>query len=150
MDRFGREIFGYKREDVNQLVKETIEKTEELLRKVEEQKQQIEILENQTIHYQEREKKLSVYLEESAGNPEQIKENAEIEAQRIVKEAQNNADRIISDALVRSEKLELKSITIERSIRKLKNQLRTIIEQQVDIIEQMEDLEKNSLYGNKK
>lgn len=62
MDRFGREIFGYKREDVNQLVKETIEKTEELLRKVEEQKQQIEILENQTIHYQEREKRSLVHI----------------------------------------------------------------------------------------
>ncbi len=141
MDKFGREIFGYKKQEVNEIVKETIKKTEELIGRIKKQEEQISALQAQIIQYQKQESEYRNFLEKTAGNPEKIKKDALMEAEKIEKEARNNADRIISDAIERSERLETKSIKMKQSIKKCRNQLRTIIEQQIDTVEQIEDIE---------
>ena len=141
MEKFQKELFGYKRQDVNQLIQETVEKTEDLIERIGIQEEQIETLQKQIIHYQKSEATLREFLENSAGNPMKIEEDAKMEADRIIKEARENADRIISDAMERSEELETKIKNIEQTLRRYKYQLRTIIEQQTDIVEQIGDLE---------
>ncbi len=141
MEKIGKELFGYKRQDVNQLIEETVVKTEDLLEKIQIQEEQIKSLEKQVNYYQKLEANLRGFLENSAGNPMKIKENAISESEKILAEARHNADRIISDAIEQSEKLETKKIEIERALRRHKNQLRTIVEQETDIMEQIEDLE---------
>ena len=141
MEKIQKELFGYKRQEVNQLIQETVEKTEDLLERISIQEEQIETLQKQVIHYQKSEANLRGFLENSAGNPMKIKEDARMEANRIIEEARANADRIISDAMERSEELETKMKSIEQTLRRFKNQLRTIIEQQTDIVEQIGDLE---------
>lgn len=141
MEKIGKELFGYKRQDVNQLIEETVVKTEDLLEKIQIQEEQIGSLEKQVSYYQKLESNLRGFLENSAGNPMKIKENAIEESEKILAEARHNADRIISDAIEQSEKLETKKMEIERALRRHKNQLRTIVEQETDIMEQIEDLE---------
>ena len=141
MEKIGKELFGYKKQEVNQWIEETVVKTEDLLEKIQIQEQQIEWLEKQVGYYQKSEANLRSFLENSAGNPMKIRENAVAESERILKEARQNADRIISDAIEQAEKLETKKIKIEKDLRSHKNQLRTIIEQETDIMEQIEDLE---------
>ncbi len=141
MEKIQKELFGYKRQDVNQLIQETVEKTEDLLERINVQEEQIETLQKQIIHYQKSEANLRTFLENSAGNPIKIKEDAQIEANRIIQEARENADRIIKDAMERSEELETKMKNIKQELRRFKYQLRAIAEQQTDIVEQIGDLE---------
>ena len=141
MDRFNREIFGYKKEEVNRFVGEVIEKTENLLAKTREQERIIESLQEQIIHYQTLESDLRTALKTATENQVQLTSNAYSEARRIIKEARKNADRIVSDALIKNEKLELLNDSTEKNLKRFKNRLRTIIEQQVDIVDEIEDLE---------
>ena len=105
------------------------------------QERQIETLEKQIIHYQKSEADLKSFLENSAGDPVRIRNYSYQKASRMIEDAQRNADRIISAAIERSEELEQKVIVAEKKLQRFKNQLRTIIEQQTDIVEQIKDLE---------
>ncbi len=141
MEKFQKEFLGYRKKDVNQFIQETIEKTENFLEKLKAQERQIETLEKQIIHYQKSEADLKSFLENSAGDPVRIRNYSYQKASRMIEDAQRNADRIISAAIERSEELEQKVIVAEKKLQRFKNQLRTIIEQQTDIVEQIKDLE---------
>ena len=56
-------------------------------------------------------------------------------------QAHRNANRIVNDALIRSEKIEIKTNNAERNLRILKKRLHNIIEQQLEIVEEIEILE---------
>ena len=107
------------------------------------EKQQAEInsLKNQIVHYQDIERSLNLALMNAQEVGENIRKMAQGEARSIIDEAHRNANRIVNDALIRSEKIELKADNAERNLRILKKKLRNIIEHQLDIIEEIEVLE---------
>lgn len=142
MDKFGIELFGYNKKQVSQFVFDVVKRTEKWVERLESSDKERKALEEQIIQYQENEKKLKLALENSIRNQEIAKKNSLIDAERIIQEAKDNADRIILDSINRSEELERKIEKLEHDLRKFKNQLRTIAEQQIDIVEEIEDLEK--------
>ena len=137
MEKFNRELNGYKRSEVNEFLIEVIEQTEKVLAKVENQKREIQFLNEKIIHYQNIENSLRMALDRAENMGSHIRREAQSEAKQIVAEARRNADFIVNDALIRTEKLELKNRNIERNIRVLKNKLRTIIEQQLEVVEEI-------------
>ena len=66
---------------------------------------------------------------------------ANSESERIIDEAKRNASRIVNDALIRSERIELKREQAERNLRVFKNRLRSIVEQQLSVVDEIEMLE---------
>ena len=62
------------------------------------------------------------------------------EAKIIVEDAKRNASRIVNDALIRSEKIEIKADTLERNIRIFKKKLKLIVEQQLSVVDEIEEL----------
>ena len=78
-------------------------------------------------------------------NAQQVGENirrmANSESERIIEDAKRNATRIVNDALIRSERIELKREQAERNLRVFKNRLRSIVEQQLSVVEEIEMLE---------
>ena len=78
-------------------------------------------------------------------NAQQVGENirrmANSESERIIDEAKRNASRIVNDALIRSERIELKREQAERNLRVFKNRLRSIVEQQLSVVDEIEMLE---------
>lgn len=141
MEKFSREFNGYNRSEVNNLLNEVIEHTEKVLSKIELQKQEIQTLNEKIIHYQNIERSLRMALEHAENVGTSIRKVAQNEARQIVDEARRNADRIVNDALIRAEKLELKNDSVERNLRIFKKKLRTIVEQQLEIVEEIEILE---------
>ena len=141
MEKFNRELNGYKRSEVNDFLKEVIDQTEKVLAKIESQKKEIQFLNEKITHYQNIEKSLRMSLDHAENMGTYIRKEAHIEAKQILAEARRNADHIVNDALIRAEKLEIKNNNIERNIRILKKKLRTIIEQQLEIVEEIEILE---------
>lgn len=141
MEKFSRELNGYKRSEVNAFLNEVIDHTEKVLAKIEKQNQEIQVLNEKLIHYQNVEKSLRMALDHAERMGTFIRKDAENEAKQIVNQARRNADTIVNEALLRAERLEIKNDNVERNLRTLKRKLRTIIEQQLEVVEEIEVLE---------
>lgn len=141
MKKFSKEFNGYNKEEVNTFLNDTINHIEKVLAKLERQQAEITSLKTQIIHYQDIERSLNLALTNAQEVGENIRKMAQSEARSIIDEAHRNANRIVNDALIRSERIELKTENAERNLRILKKKLRNIIEQQLDIVEEIEILE---------
>ena len=141
MKKFSKEFNGYNKNEVNSFLNDVIKETEKLLAKLERQQNEITNLKAQIIHYQDIERSLNLALNNAEQLGENIRRTANNDARLIVDEAKRNANRIVNDALIRSEKIELKTEQAERNLRTFKRRLRNIVEQQLEVVEEIEILE---------
>ena len=141
MKKFNKEFNGYKKEEVNAFLNDVIVETEKMLKKVKQQQEEITELKKEIIHYKEIEKSLTLALSSAEQASENIRKMAREESRAIIDDAKRNANRIINDALIRNERLELKREQTERNLRVFKNRLRAIVEQQLQVVDEIETLE---------
>lgn len=141
MKKFSKELNGYNKQEVNAFLNNVIMQTEKVLAKLEKQQNEITMLKNQIIHYQDIERSLNLALTNAEESGENIRRMARNEARTIIDEANRNANRIVNDALIRNEKIEIKNQNMERNLRIFKNKLRSIVEQQLQVVEEIEILE---------
>lgn len=141
MNKFNKEFNGYNKDEVNAFLSDVIVQTEKVLAKLESQQNEINLLKSQIIHYQDIERSLNLALNNAQEAGESIRRNAKDEARSIIDEAYRNANRIVNDALIRSEKIELKTENAQKNLRVFKNRLRRIVEQQLEVVEEIEILE---------
>lgn len=141
MKKFSKEFNGYNKEEVNDFLNEVIVQTERLLKRLENQQKEINSLKKDIVRYQNMEKSLNLTLANAQEVGEHIRKMANEESNMIIEEAKRNASKIVNDALIRSEKIELKTQHAERNLRVFKNKLRSIVEQQLEVVEEIETLE---------
>ena len=141
MKKFSQEFSGYNKSEVNDFLNEVIRETEKLLKKLENQQAEINSLKKDIIRYQDLERSLNLALNNAQQVGENIRRMANSESERIIDEAKRNASRIVNDALIRSERIELKREQAERNLRVFKNRLRSIVEQQLSVVDEIEMLE---------
>ncbi len=141
MKKFNREFNGYNKAEVNAFLSEVISETEKLLNKLERQQKEINSLRNDIIHYKDIERSLNLALTNAQEVGDHIRKMATTESQAIVDEAKRNASKIVNDALIKSEKIELRRQQAERNLRVFKNKLRSIVEEQLEVVEEIETLE---------
>ncbi len=141
MKKFSKEFSGYNKSEVNDFLNEVIRETEKLLKKLENQQAEINSLKKDIIRYQDLERSLNLALNNAQQVGENIRRMANSESERIIDEAKRNASRIVNDALIRSERIELKREQAERNLRVFKNRLRSIVEQQLSVVDEIEMLE---------
>ena len=117
MEKFSYETNGYNRREVNNFVNEVITQTEGIVKKCKEQRNEIEKLKEELKHYRNLESSLkdAIIRAEEAGD--NIKRMAREESNMIVTDAKNNASRIVNEALLRAEKIEIKAETLENNIK---------------------------------
>lgn len=139
--RFSIEENGYNKAEVNKLIDDVIVQTEGIIERVKKQSKEIKELKEELEKYKRMEDTLksSMYKAEVASN--NIKKQAIDEAKMIVEDAKRNASRIVNDALIRSEKIELKADTLERNVRIFKKKLKLIVEQQLAVVDEIEELD---------
>lgn len=141
MRKFSKEFNGYNKDQVNAFLNDVIIETEKLLKKLEKQQSEIASLKDDIIHYQGIERSLNLALTNAQDVGNQIRKVATTESRAIIEEAKQNASRIVNDALIRSEKIQLKTEQAERNLRVFKNRLRSIVEEQLQVVEEIETLE---------
>ncbi|HPE14972.1 MAG TPA: DivIVA domain-containing protein [Bacilli bacterium] len=141
MERFQTEVHGYSKEEVNKFLSDVIREIETNLNRIRSQEKEITSLKDEIIKYHELEGRLNSALEQASSSSAAMRKIAEKEADMIVMEARHNASRIVNDALIRSEKIELQKDTLERNMRIYKKKLRSIVEQQLEVIDEIEILE---------
>ena len=140
MNKFNIEQYGYSKAEVNKFIDDVITQTEQIISRVKKQSTEIKNLKQEIERYKQMEDMLksSMYKAEEASN--NIKKQAIDEGKMIIQDAKRNASRIVNDALLRSEKIEIKADTLERNIRIFKKKLKLIVEQQLSVVEEIEEL----------
>ena len=141
MDKFSYEANGYNRNEVNRFVGEVIDNTEAIIKRVKLQSRQIEDLKKELEHYKNIEGTLKQAIYNAQSASDNIKRLAREESDMILTEAKHNANRIVNEALLRAEKIELDSETLLRNTRVFKKKLKAIVEQQLEVVEEIEMLE---------
>lgn len=141
MEKFSYEANGYNRKEVNNFVNDVITQTEGIISRCKQQRNDIEKLKEELSHYRKIESSLkdAIIRAEEAGD--NIKRMAREESNMIVTDAKNNASRIVNEALLRAEKIEVKSETIEKNMKVFKRKLKLLIEQQMAVVEEIEILD---------
>ncbi len=141
MEKFATEVEGYSKEEVNEFLTNVISEIEANLSRIKHQEQEISNLKNELYRYKEVEDRLNNALNQAEQSSMNIKRIAEKEADIIVSEARYNANRIVNDALIRAEKMELRRETLERNMRICKKKLKALAEEQLEMVEEIEILE---------
>ena len=140
MNKFNIEQYGYSKTEVNRFIDDVIAQTEDIVERVKKQSKEIKALKLELDNYKKMEETLknSMFKAEEASN--NIKKQAIEEGKIIVSDAKKNASRIVNDALLRSEKIELKADMLERNVRIFKKKLKLVIEQQLTVVDEIEEL----------
>lgn len=141
MDKFNMVPNGYSPYQVNQFVEEVIAQTEVMIKKIEAQKKELDNINHELSYYKNIEDTLKKAIYQAQVTSDNMKRLASDEASLIVDEARKNASRIVNEALLRTEKLEMDQQTLERNMRIFKRRLKSIIEQQLAVVEEIEILD---------
>ena len=141
MEKFSYEANGYNSNQVNQFVEEVITQTEGIIKRCKEQKNEIENLRQELEHYKNIETSLkdAIIRAEEAGD--NIKRMAREESEMIVTDAKHNASRIVNEALLKAERIEVQSERLQNNIKIFKRKLKLIIEQQMEVVDEIEVLD---------
>ena len=141
MNRFNIVQNGYSVQEVNKFIDDVIKQTEDILAKMKKQQSEIDILKRENDSYKkiENDLKSALYKAEESGS--EIRKEAFKDRDSIIDDAKKNASRIINDALLRAESIEMKADTLERNMRIFKRKLKLIVEQQMSVVDEIEELE---------
>ena len=102
---------------------------------------EIDRLNKELEHYKKMDATLNraVVMAEEAAN--KIQQSSLSEGDLIVTEAKKNANRIINDALMKAEHIEEESARLRRNIITYKRRIRTLIEQQAEIVDDLDKID---------
>ena len=139
VNKFSTSIQGYKKEEVNDFVKEVTREYENMLKKLKNSCEVIESLKSELKDYKDIESTLNraiLVAEESTSN---IKKAAYDESKVIVEDAKRNATKVINNALAKAERIESEAEALRRKVAVFKRRFRDLVEDQLDELEQFDD-----------
>ena len=141
MKKFDRILNVYNVRQVNAFLDDVINRVDDMITKMKQKDLEIDRLNKELEHYKKMDATLNravVVAEEAASK---YKEASLNESDLIVTEAKKNANRIINDALMKAEKLEGDAARLRRNIVAYKRRVRSLIEQQADIIDDLDKID---------
>ena len=132
------DTYSYDKEEIKEILDYAIRKIEQNISTIKDQqieidrlKKELEISRNIPYNYNyEKEEQIR----------RELKENAKKEAELIISEARNNANKIINDALIETQKLDMKKEMLEKNIKQLKSKVREVLTKQFELIDEIEIL----------
>ncbi len=144
----GRTLRGYDPEEVNKFLDKVIVQVEEMIKNGKEKDAKLTALvkENNRLQekieqYERMQESLKETLIMAQKTSEQVKLSAHEESEMIINDAKKNANRIVNEALLKAEKTEDEAIMLRRNIKIFKKRLRTLIESQLEMVDEIETIE---------
>lgn len=98
-------------------------------------------LHNQINYYKSIESTLNNSMAMVKHTSEQIKNNALKEREVIINDAKGIASRILNEALIRAERINMESDKLKRDVSIYKNKVRSLIECQLEVIDDIEKID---------
>ena len=151
MERFSRVVRGYDPEEVNKFLDKVIAQVEGMVAEIKTKDEQLKAYKNMEAEYRvlKQSKEQYMRMEETLKRTiimaerttEQVKLNAYQERDVIVGDAKKNANRIINEALMRSESIQREADSLRRNVVIFKKRLRDVVETQLEVIDDIEKIE---------
>lgn len=138
MERFNSSFRGYNIDDVNKFVDEMTKEYGAIIDKLKSKDEEIRKLESEIESLKR--KNDNNRLGEIYGANEELSRLAKHEARTIIEDAKKNASRIVNDALLEAERVELKADQIRRNMVVFKRRMRTVIQSQLETIDDIEEI----------
>ncbi len=143
MKKFNTVFRGYDKVEVNNTINEIIKNYELLLNRCKQTETEKEKLKEKLEHYEKLESTLNKAIFTAEDACEKIKSIARKESESMIIEAKRNSNRIINDALMKAEKVEDDVEVLKRNVKIFKRRLRTIVESQLEVIDEIDELDLN-------
>lgn len=158
MEKFNRVLRGYDPVEVNNFLDSIIVQVENMVAEMKKKDEQIETLKNVATNYNalanqynllrnklqqqanlEDTLKRAIMMAEKTS--EQIKLTAHQERDIILSDARKNADRIINEALLRSETIEKEANNLKRNVIIFKRRIKDALQTQLELVDDIETIE---------
>lgn len=140
MDNFNQSQMGYDKREVNEFVDYVIKKTEENIDTIKNQNEEIKRLNLELEKYKRIESSYQYLNTQAEYTTTEIKRLAQQQADLIIKEAKDNASRIVNDALIKAQKVQNDKELLNKNIIICKKKIRNALMEQLDLIEEIEML----------
>jgi cell division initiation protein len=148
LEKFNYEPNGYNRKEVNKFVSDVIDQTSGIVNKYIEQKETIKNQQKDIVNlkleldrYKTLESNLKDQILRSERNAEQIKIHAKEEANMIIMDAKSSPSRIVNDALIKAEEVQMKTRIAQKNLKIFKQKLKIVVDQQKAIVDEIDDIE---------
>ena len=151
MEKFNRTLRGYDPEEVNKFLDQVISQVEKMVTEMKAKDAKISelaslvtenaSLKDKIVQYEKMENTLNRALFMAQKTSDQIKLTAHRESELLLDDAKRNASRIVNEALLRAEKTEMESSMLKRNINLFKRRLRSVIEQQLEVVNEIEKVD---------
>lgn len=158
MEKFNRVVRGYDPIEVNKFLDSIIDKVENMIDEIKAKDKQIEslksiannynalanqynILKEKLEHQSNLEQTLRRTIMLAEKTSEQIKLTAHQERDIILNDAKKNADRIINEALMKSETIEKEANNLRRNVIVFKRRLREALQTQLELVDDIERID---------
>lgn len=151
MEKFSRTRKGYDPEEVNAFLDQVISQVERMIAESKIKDEQIASLkklveENEDLkvklaNYEKIENTLNRAIFMAEKTSEQMKLAAHKESEVIISDAKTNASRIVNEALLRAEKADMETENLKRNVNIFKRRLRTIVEEQLRNVDEIDKIE---------
>ena len=141
MSNFSTTFRGYDKEEVKSYFDKVINEYERLLSAKKAADYEIVKLRKELERFENLESTLNKAIFSAENSAEDIRRVARNEAENYINEAKKNANRIINDALIKAERANNEAERLRRNADSLKRRLRSIIEAQLEVIEEMDHID---------
>ena len=141
MEKFSTSFTGYKKEEVNAFVADVIKQVESMIGDMKAKDVEIEQLKQSLEKYKNMEQTFNKALLMAEDTSNQIRRLARDESATIIADARKNASRIVNNALLEAEKTQRETEQLRRNIITFKRRLKTILENQLDLVDDIDHIE---------
>jgi cell division initiation protein len=138
---FSKALYGYSRGEVDQFVQELSEEVGARDEEIERLHEQISSLQSKLNEYEQREKDLRDTLLTTHKMVDDIKQNAEKEAEVIVEQAKVKAQDIVAQAQNRSASIEEECLQLQKQRIQFKTRLKSLLETYQQFLDMEEENE---------
>ncbi len=144
MKKFSYEDNGYNRKEVNDFVDEVLRETETIVSRLRNQQAEIEKLQKEVNYYREMKELMKNAITRAEESSNKIKKMAIEESEILIRDAKDNASRIVNDALLKAQKTENERIILENNMKVFKEKLKSNMQENMHIIEEIDKIELNN------
>lgn len=141
MEKFSTALRGYEKEEVNNFIDSTIRQVEAMVEELSSKNSELREAKEKLARYEKLEETLNRAILKAEETSDGIRSMARKQSEIIVEEAKNNANRIVNEALLKAEKTEIETATLQKNLKVFKARLKNIVEAQLEIIEDITDVE---------
>ena len=151
MEKFNRVLRGYDPVEVNQFLDNIISQVENMVSEIKQKDEIIKSLKHleqenfmfkqkyeQQVRMEETLKRAIIMAEKTS---EQIKLTAHQERDIILNDAKKNANRIVNEALLKSESIEKEAASLRRNVIVFKRRLKEALQTQLELVDDIEKIE---------